>query len=392
MGIFCSDPVPGSGVRDFRYALDAELDFCELSDCESETGCTNSEQSCTPSVKRVPIPVNQLRLYKNESKKRECFFDLDSVDEAHEDMEKAFSDVTSMRYIPNKQARLTKANLSKRDSKQNSHQGSMLRVHGQNGRWNSRRPRSVCSYQAGRNSTRPRSICSDKVLYIREKSNAYVDEGSSIISPRGYCIDERSLNASANFDEKSESESDSLKFPKFPRTRADATEQLDEGIDHKHQAIKDTPEQILEVRMNSFCKVKELKPISPNSNDTDKTSLGNCGSPEIFALDRQQRGVGSFNYTEGKKQTLKRDNSFFQLNHDSEQFPEVPMLIFDSSADNAIELQSRRSQETVVPSDMIKKKNTYVGHIMNLETKARPSKDCAEFAYSRRDFDDVELP
>jgi len=352
MGGFCSDPGTHPGTHDLQYGMEAEHYLQDLSNDESESECTMSRHS-RPSIKKLTIPANHLRAYRSEAKKRDCFFDLDSVDEVLEVAGKAFSDITSLRYQPKKPSRLTKANLSIRDNKQNSWTGS-LRHNGQKERFNS-------SNQAGWNSNCPRSVCSDQVVYTRKKSyeNDEKCQYKFNNASRVYCRDDKSLNASSELDEKSENESDSLEFPK-PRT--ETRESLNEGMFLEREGTEDSPGKIVKLGAALFIKVSKLKPSSPNTSDTDGTSLRNSGSPET-CVRRQQRDDLSFNAGR-KERTLKRDNNHDEIKHHFRQLPKVPMLIHESS-DSLIELHTHRSQQIVLNGKMCKRNDADEGVIFS---------------------------
>jgi len=304
MGLFCSDLKHRQELHDLRYAVQVQevVDDNELSDGDSRSIVTVSEESSAPSVKRVPLSALHRRVYRDEKKKREIFFDLDSVDEANEVAEKAFSDITSVRYKPTNRSLLTKANLSIRERMSAPSQGMLS----QNAWWNNARPPSVCSDQAGWNSRRPRSTGRSLLVYKTARSSGYTETGSAKFAP-GYSTDERSFNTSLDLNEKSDSGSDSLKYP---RKQAEAKDSLKFEF-HKNQMVDI---------------INRVKPSSLNTNETDQTS-------PYSSHNRLHRA-------EERKEASQRCNSNIASNHDFRQPHEVLMLIDDNTVGNAVSQRS----------------------------------------------------
>jgi len=283
----CSDPGGRPALHDLRYTVDVDS-FPEL-----DPDFQESEQNCTPSIRTVPISAKDLRMYRVEKKKRDSFFDLDAVDEANEFTGKVISDMTHNR---NQNKRLTKANLLVRDRKQDNYCLPRVRIKNQNYRMNIPRARSVCSDQEEWKTSRAISVCSEQAVYLHPRAAADTGKGSRqhTVSPRGYCTDEfvsacdssvqtdyfmarpsaqkekysskctisqrgystdeLSYYASIELAEKSESESDSLKFA---GTWDEAGEPPSEETLVKSGAIDTHTEISISPRENSFFKGKK---------------------------------------------------------------------------------------------------------------------------------------
>lgn len=366
MGGFCSDPGRRPDLQNLRYTIDEGFDLNESSDGETPSERTGSEHS-TPSITKVPISAIHRRVYRNERKERQNFFDLDSVDEVNEVAEKALSDITSIRYKPKKRARLTRANLSIRD-----HQSTpSLRVHRHNLRFNSQRPSSVCSDQPGWNDYQPRSRSSSRAGDKMPKSlgDARRDSDKSRL---GYSTDERSFNTLDPY-EKSESDSDSLKFP---RKKEEA-----KGFQSEEELKK----------CNVVDIVNKPKPCSQYTSETDITSLRNNGSSACSSYDLQQRD--RFRSSEECKHAAKRCSRPFSMKHDFQQPPEVPMLIQTNNDDIEIELPSRRSQRIVLPDELNKENDIDVGLIFSTSgNEALLNKDWSQIDYTQKCNENVVLP
>jgi len=257
---------------------------------------------------------------ETSKKKRDNFFDLDSVDESNEFPEKALSDITSVRYKPGKRSLLTKTNLLIRDHKSAPPQ-QLLYQH-----WNGR-PRSVCSDQALWNNRRHRSSGMNLDVHKIAKWSQHTERGSGK-NQLGYSTDERSFNTSLEVDEKSDSASDSLKYP---RKQAEA-KNSPEKVFHKSQLV--------DIDIGN-----KIKPSSQKTSDTDQTSHRNSGSPAYYSsYNRQHRGHNTFKYPEERKGSAKECSTNLASNHDGQELPEVPMLIEENTVDSDIKHLSRPSQ------------------------------------------------
>merc|ERR1719320_1933139 len=208
---------------------------------------------------------------------------------------------------------------------------------GPNAWYNNGGPPSVCSDQVGWNSRRPRSTGRSPLLvYKRARSSGYNETGSAKFAP-GYSTDERSFITSLDLNEKSDSESDSLEFP---RKQAEAKDSLK---DESHKS------QVVDI-------INKVKPSSLNTSDTDQTSHRNSGSPAYSSQNRPHRA-------EERKEASKRCSSTITSNHDFRQPTEVPMLIDENTVDNAVELLSRRSEHTLEVAEIEKENEVDVGLI-----------------------------
>jgi len=394
MGVMCSDPGGRPAVHD-RFTVDVES-FPEL-----DPGFSESEQNCTPSIRTVPISANDLRIYRVEKKKRDSFFDLDAVDEANEFTGKVMiSDMTCNR---NKPKSLTKANLQVRERKQGNYCLPRVHVKNQNYRMNFPRAGSVCSDKEEWKTSRAISVCSDHAVYLHPRAAVYTGKGSRqhTVSPRGYCTDEfvsacdssdqtdyfmartsaqkdrysskctvsqreyftdeLSYNASIELAEKSESESDSLKFP---RTCDEAREPPSEETLVQFRAIDTHTETSISPRENSFFKVKKLKPSTPHIC-TDTISLRSSGSA---ANDVYKRGDCRSVCSKSSEQRLKRDKNSADMIVVFQHPLEDPMLSCAKTTDDEVELDEK-SQHTFLAGEINNKDEVEGGLIFTTQDR-----------------------
>jgi len=369
---FCSDNGHRAELDNLRFAAtDVIVNQNELSDGDARSIGTCSEQSSAPSIKRVPVSALNRRFYWEEKRKRENFFDLDSVDEANELVpcpEKALSDITSVRYKPIKRSLLTKTNLLMRDHISSPSQRLLYKDKGGT-------PRSVCSDQVVWSSRRLRSSGLNLDVHKSTKTSGNTGRGSAV-GPLGYSTDERSVNTSPEIHQKSDSESDSLKYPK---KLAEAKDSLEE-VFHKSQFVdRDI--------------INKIKPYSQNTSDTDQTSHRNSGSPAFHSsCNKHHRGGNTFKYPNERKGASKWCTSSLVSNHDFRQSPQVPMLIYESTASNEIEVRSRPTQHI---SKIVNDKENEVDVALIFKTPV--DENVLDEGWSKTDYapgenEDVALP
>jgi len=263
MGVICSDRAQCRNLHDLRYLVD-EIDNCELSDSGARSTGTCSGCSSPPLIKRVPVSVKHRLVYRDEKKKREIFFDLDSVDEVNGCVEKAFSDITSIKFKSRRCSLLSEGDLS---TPVNESAPSQLMLSLEESR-----PSSVRSAQVGRSSS-----CNLEV-WKTPMSSANTAMGSSKIAKK-YSTDERSLNTSLEKYWKPESDSDSLNYE---RKQTAANDSL-EAVFHENQLA------------NRDAANKEV--LSPQKTiDTDQTSHRSSNSPACSSHNRQYGGYNTFKY------------------------------------------------------------------------------------------------
>jgi hypothetical protein len=367
MGAMCSDPGHRPELSDLRYAVDTEFD--DLNDCDSEIG---SEISFVPSITRVPIARDHLRVYRIEKKNQEIFFDLDSVDEVYGVQEKAKSDVTSYNTNRNQCTRTWMC-----ESKQDSYSSQTMYANGQNARLSSHDTRSVCSDQTKKRSSQTESACSERGVYTRPKASGKTKEcikhtlfsrgqctdeesfssvcsdrvevrrrasphtercsENSIASPRGYCTDDISFKASIELAEKSESESDSLKFV---ATQGEARKSIGESMLEEFQTIEKLTIKSSTQKINT---IKQNKEKLTSASDTDSTSIRSSVSQAYETDETEQRRDGSFVYPEPKGQKLGGVSNFSDKILDFQQLPEGKLLNCGGKVVNTSETHNQKS-------------------------------------------------
>jgi len=290
MGVFCSDPGQRPG-HNLRFAGDS-LDDTETSDewppaevkpcgfVARKSSPANKKRGL-PSVKKVPLSSKHLRVYQSEKKWQECSFDLDSVNEADLLAEKALSDITYHAYWhnPSMGARLTEANLSMRDSKE-VWKNSVNMVSLQKARWNDRKARSVCS---------------DRVVHY---GTYWCGDREEIFSQQCPRCSSREPISNESYA-KSDSESDSLKYP---RTQTRDSESLSDEV----------------LFMGRSTQVNKQKAISPGTSETDRSSLPkSCRSAPFgyrtYVRDDKKRSDGHYIYPETNESRAKVEYSQFKI-------------------------------------------------------------------------------
>merc|ERR1719285_49382 len=273
---------------------------------------------------RVPVSATHRLVYRDEIKKRENFFDLDSVDEVNECEGKAFSDITSLKYKPTRCSLLIEANLSTAASESVPSQRMF--------RQEERRPSSVHSAQVGRSSSR------NLEMYKTPMSSANTVMGFSKIT-KEYSTDERSINTSLEIYWKSEGESDSLKCPRRLTASNDSLKEVFLGD-------RDVANKVM---------------LSPqNTMDIDQTIHGNSDSPACSSHNRQQGGYNKHIYPEEKNGVSIRCSWTSASNHAFPQPAGVPLLIDENTLTSEIELLSRPTQRI---SDGLMEDDNHVGLI-----------------------------
>jgi len=414
MGVMCSDPGHRPGVHDLRYTEDIEFD--DYSDCDSLRQ--------TPSISRVPIPVNQLRVYRVEKKTRESFFDLDSVDEDYEVVGKAKCDIVSLSNKSKQPTTLEKVNSSKPDSKQESNSLKVIPVNCQNPRLSE--TSSVCSDQPGWNYPRSallcsdrevnmklessgntkkgtvcprgkctdkepiRSVCGDQPVYMGLRESRCTEKGSGdyVKTPEGYCTDEISYNASVELTDKSDSESDSLKFVV---TQSEARKSLCESTFKECRSIDNQPKKSAS-GMTQFLNSNKPKPNSYLS-DTDSTSINSGGSLAVSPFDTYQRCNGSSDYPEPNEQRLKGESNSVDNINDFAHTAKVPLLILGGTTDEATELDGHQSQYITMTGQAIKENEAGEGLIFDTPGIVNTFiNDCQKTEYLGSDISNVVLP
>jgi len=368
MGVICSDPGHRPGLDNLRYTIDSESE--DFNDVDSFRH--------TPSIRRVPIPVNQVRAYRVEKKKRESFFDLDSVEDDCELMEETKTDIMSLSAKTNQPPTLEKIKTSMSDSQEGHLPGEITVNYCQNPR--SSDTSTVCSDQVECNNLKNTSVCSDRevslkkwasenrnkkptrdiacpqgifndkgpVYLVRSKQSVYMrsrgarwpDSGSSdnVITPRGYCTDEIELT------DKSDSESDSLKFVtiRSEARKSLSKNMLNESVSNDKKSQKSVP------GMTTFLKSNWPKMHSPHITDTDSTSIRSGWSPANSPYDTYQRRNGSIEYHEPTETTMTRERNSFDIIHDYQHATELPLLILSKTDNETAELDVRHSQYSTV--------------------------------------------
>jgi len=415
MGVMCSDPGHRPGVHDLRYT--EVVEFNDFSDSDSLRQ--------TPSISRVPIPVNQLRVYRVEKKSRESFFDLDSVDADYEDVGKAKCDIVSLSNKSKQPKTLEKVNSSQPDSKQESNSLKVIPVNCQSPRLSEKS--SVCSDQPGWNYPRSAWVCSDREVNWRPESSGNTKKGT--VCPRGKCTDNEpirsvcsdqaanmrlrgprctekgsgdyvktlegystddiSYNASVELSEKSDSESDSLKFI---ATQSEARKSLWESMFEECRSIDNQPKKSVS-GMTQFLKSNKPKPNSPYITDTDSTSIRSGVSLTLSPVDTYQRRNGSFEYPEPNEQRLKGESNYVDNIHDFQHTAKVPLLILGRATDEATELDGHQSQYITMTGQAIKENEAGEGLIFDTPGIVDAFiNDCQKTEYAGSDISNVVLP
>jgi len=413
MGVICSDPGhrPGPGLDNLRYTNEAEFD--DFNDFDSFRQ--------TPAIRRVPIPVNQLRAYRSEKKKRESFFDLDSVEDDFELMEETKTDVISLSTKSNQSTTLEKINNSTPDRKQEGHLPRVITVSCPNTKVSD--TSSVCSDQQDCNSHQSTSVCSDRELnlkqeasesrkkepvkvivrsrglctdkgpvymvrskqseYMRSRGSRWLETGPSdnVITLRGYCTDE--------ITEKSDSESDSLKFVAI---RSEARKSLCESMLKQSVSI-DKESQKSVSGMTTILKSNRPKANSPHMSDTDSTSIRSGLSPVVSPYETYHRRNGSVEYHQPTETTIIQDRNSVDMIHDYQNDAELPMLMLGRTSNEIAELDGHNSQYTTVTGQTIKKNEGDEGLIFDTPGIVNTLiDDCQQTEYEGIDISKVLLP
>jgi len=407
MGVICSDPGHRPGLDNLRYTNNPEFD--DFNDFDSFRPA--------PSIRRVPIPVNQLRAYRFEKKKRESFFDLDSVEDDCELMEETKTDVISLSTKSNQRITLEKINNRTPDRKEEGHLPRVITVSCQNTKLSD--TSSVCSDQPDCNSHQSTSVCSDPEFNLKQevsesrkmepvkiivrsrglctdkepvymvrnnmksRGSRWLESGSTdnVITPRGYCTDE--------ITEKSDSESDSLKFV---ATQSEARKSLCESMLKESMSIE-KHSQKSESGKTTFLKSNRPKTNSPHMSDTDSTSIRSGLSLADSPYDTYQRRNGSIEYHEPTETTIIRERNPVGMIHDFPHAAELPLLILGRTSNEIAELDGHNSQYTTVTGQTIKENEGDEGLIFDTPGIVNTFiDDCQQTEYEGIDISKVLLP
>lgn len=322
MGAICSDP-KRKPENNWRFTTES-FDDSEFSDCSiSEPLVEVNAEKSPPFVKTIPLSSKQLCVNLAENKKRDCYFDLDSVNDSHSLPEKALSDITlhTCKHNPYRPARLTKANLSIRDSKGiwkgNSHQVP------------------VQFHKEQFNPLMARSVCSDQPLYRMTYQGGHRENIRSICSR---CSSREYLANGRCISHKSDSVSDSLEYP---RSRKKESEPL--------KLQKDQVDLCKEGRSIG----NKLKSNSPQTCETDRTSpfLSYTSMPvgsQRCADEEKKHNDGYFFYSKTNDARGKGDLQPVDLNFDFRKHIQAATVGFEKYTSDSLELHTRPSEKVVI--------------------------------------------